>query len=271
MNVFELFPFLPSNCPVCNTILKFDGIHLYCQNSQCKGKIARKLGYAASILDLKGIAGKTLEPFADTFENMYDLFMWVIQNKDNLDTSQFGIKNNSRSQKIFIDAFVNIKSLTYSQVILMLGFDDIGTKLSEQVARDYCGLEPNYKGHEKAIVDIFKNEDIRNYIQGVIVHLESHGVKVDKPKDIVDTKSINVCMSGSPKNFGFKTKEDFMKNFNNVNEVSITSELCEYLIVDDVNSNSNKTVTAKKRGIKIVTYSEFLNIHLKNKIQNSIN
>jgi len=55
---------LPTHCPKCNSILAFDGIHLMCNNEKCVGKIAKKLASASSTLDLKGVGGKTLEPFA---------------------------------------------------------------------------------------------------------------------------------------------------------------------------------------------------------------
>ena len=248
---------MPTHCPACNSELTFDGIHLMCVNKQCRGRIAGKLAAAAAILDLKGIAGKTLEPFAGDFEDMYDLFTWVLRNPDSPEIENYGIKYGSRSHEIFVKAFTNIRSLTYAQVILMLGFDGVGKKLSEQVAKDYCGLTPDYKGHERVLVEIFLNEDIRTYISEAVSHLESLGVIVDKPKATINSNTVYICMTGSPKNFGYKTKEEFISQFSNVEEVSVTDAKCNYLITDDLNSKSGKMKAAEKKGVKIVTYGTF--------------
>jgi len=253
---------LPDKCPICGSKLKFDNIHLYCNNEECIGKTSRKLASICAILNLKGIAEKTIEPFAKDFNNMYELFMWILKNYNNKDFSleKYGIKKNSRSHEIFVNAFKNIKSLTYSQVILMMGYEGVGKKLAEQVAKDYCGLETDYKGHEKTLIEKFKNKDIESYIKNAISELESLGIIVDKP--VLNNNDIYICMTGSPKEHGFKTKEEFISKFSNVKEVSITDPKCNYLITDSLNSISEKMKIAKKLGKKIITYSEFLNLYL---------
>lgn len=253
---------LPDKCPICGSKLKFDNIHLYCNNEECIGKTSRKLASICAILNLKGIAEKTIEPFAKDFNNMYELFMWILKNYNNKDFSleKYGIKKNSRSHEIFVNAFKNIKSLTYSQVILMMGYEGVGKKLAEQVAKDYCGLETDYKGHEKTLIEKFKNKDIESYIKNAISELESLGIIVDKP--VLNNNDIYICMTGSPKEHGFKTKEEFISKFSNVKEVSITDPKCNYLITDSLNSISGKMKIAKKLGKKIITYSEFLNLYL---------
>jgi len=253
----DLQKYMPTHCPVCNSELVFDKIHLYCDNDECVGKVSKKLASACGMLDLKGIAGKTIEPFAEDFENMYDLFVWVRNYGNTRKIEKYGIKFGSRSHEIFVQAFNNIKSLTFAQVILMMGYDRVGKKLAEQVAKDYCGLEPDYKGHEKALVEMFKNEDIKSYILNAICVLEHLGVTIDKPEVKVNNDTIYVCMTGSPKAFGYKTKEEFIAQFPNVEEVSVTDAKCNYLITDDLNSTSGKMKAAEKKGVKIVTYGDF--------------
>ena len=235
----------------------------YCDNDECVGRIARKLGAAAAMLDLKGIAGKTIEPFAKDFSNMYQIMKYILENHDSPDFNleRWGIRKDSRSQEIFVKAFTNIKSLKYSQVILMMGYDGIGRKLSEQAAKEYCGLEPDYASLEHALVDKLHEPKIVSYIKNVVSELESKGVIVDKPGIKVNNnnnmKTIYVCMTGSPKNFGYKTKEDFISQFDNVEEVSVTDAKCNFLITDDLNSTSGKMKNAEKKGVKIVTYGDF--------------
>ena len=255
----EFQKYMPTHCPACGSLLVFDKIHLYCDNDECVGKTAKKLASACGMLDLKGIAGKTIEPFAEDFDKMSQILIFVLENHDSPDFSleKWGIKKDSRSHEIFVNAFTNIKSLTYAQVILMIGYDRVGKKLAEQVAKDYCGLESDYKGHEKVLVEMFKDEDIRTYITNTIAILEALGITIDKPEVTANNDMIYICMTGSPKNFGFKTKEEFISQFSNVEEVSVTDTKCNYLITDDLNSTSGKMKAAEKKGVKIVTYGNF--------------
>jgi len=190
---------------------------------------------------------------------MFELMIAVLNGsyRKEFDIEKYGIKYDSRSHQIFQEAFLNIKSLTFAQVILMMGYDGVGKKLSEQVAREYCGLEPDYKGHEKALVEMFKDEDIKSYILSAVSALEHLGVSIDKPEVKVNNDTIYVCMTGSPKAFGYKTKEEFIAQFPNVEEVSVTDAKCNYLITDDLNSTSGKMKAAEKKGVKIVTYGDF--------------
>ena len=253
----NLQKYLPTVCPSCGSILTFDGIHLMCNNKYCGGIVAKKLAYAVGVLDLKGVGNSTIAPFAKDFSNMYRLFQWILLNNQDpkFNLERYGITKGSRSEEIFVKSFTNIKSLKYSQVILLMGFDGVGNKLSEQVARQYCGLKYDYASLEKALVDSFQNQDIYNYIQDSVKFLEAHGVSIDRPVDKTDANTIHVCMTGSPKDFGFKTKEEFLKQFPNCQETDLKH--AKYLITDSYTSNSGKMAAARKAKVTIVTYGDF--------------
>lgn len=73
-------------------------------------------------------------------------------------------------------------------------------------------------------------------------------------------KYIYIEMTGSPREHGFKTKEQFVKSLNSVNVFQRKLEHgAEYLITNDLSSDTAKMRFAKKRKIKIKTYSEFVN------------
>ena len=249
---------LPTVCPHCESTLEFDGIHLICPNADCQGKIAKKLASASTSLDLKNVGGKTLEPFAKEFKNMYELMHWVLVYGNSTRIETFGIKYGSRSHEIFVNAFKNIKSLTYEQVIIMLGYDNVGKKLSIQIAREHCGLTPDYSGLERALVTMLHDKYVEAYIKTAVTTLESLGITIDKPKlQIMNTNTVYACLTGSPKEFGYKTKEEFMSKFSTILEVSITDKNCQYLITDSYDSTSSKMKTAEKKGITIKTYGDF--------------
>lgn len=248
---------LPTHCLKCYFNLSFDGIHLKCNNENCKGIISKKLMIGADILDLKNVGEKTLEPFAKHFKNIYELFCWVKTSARYGNIDKYGIKYGSKSHYIFINAFENIKSISYEQVILMMGYDGVGKKLAKQIAREYCGLTPDYANMEKRLVEKFKDPNIVSYIKTAVMNLSALGVHVDRPIDDNVEKYIYVCMTGSPKTFGYKTKEEFIKQFSNVIETSLSDPHCSFLITDSYQSTSGKMKDANKKGIKIVTYNDF--------------
>jgi len=248
----------PHICPHCNSYLDFDGIHLTCPNDLCQGKIAKKLATACTSLDLKNVGGKTIEPFAADFNNMCEVMIWVLMFGDSKEIEQYDIKYQSRSHEIFLNAFKNIKSLTYEQVIISLGFDNVGRKLSLQIAREHCGLVPDYSGLERALVTMLHERDVEDQIKNAVTVLERLGITIDKPKEEMVTKdTVYVCMTGSPKIFGFPTKAEFITKFPNLVDVEISDKRCQFLITDSYSSTSSKMKTAEKKGITIKTYGDY--------------
>jgi len=250
---------IPTHCPHCNSELTFDGIHLMCNNTKCEGRIAKQLASNSKFIDIKGVGPKTLENFACDFEDLVDLIVWTRTNGSSSDIEKYGIVNNSRSHELFLNAFNNIKVLTYGQVIVLLSYNNVGLKLAEQVANMYTGANADFAGHDRSIVEMFKGEDVKSRIQSKIESLVSVGIDVEIPvQKEITSDSLFVCMTGSPKPFGFATKNVFAELIGDkLNEVSITSKDCQYLITDDLNSKSSKMKNAEKKGIKIVTYGQF--------------
>ncbi|MCK9544996.1 MAG: hypothetical protein M0R03_23520 [Novosphingobium sp.] len=250
---------LPTHCPACGSILEYDMVHLSCPNDICPGRIAKQLAGAIKVLDIKRVGEKTIEPFAKGFSNMYEVIVFVLTCENDPKMENFGIKLGTRSHEIFVNAFKNIRSLTYEQVIQMLGYDNVGNKISTQLAREHAGLDFDYAHLEKALVEKLRSQEVSDYIKYVVKGLEGLGITIDRPKN--EEKSldrIGVVMTGSPKAFGYATKEAFLAKFPNMYDAKkLKAGESKYLITDDLNSTTSKMEDAKKKGIEIKTYGEF--------------
>jgi NAD-dependent DNA ligase len=67
-------------------------------------------------------------------------------------------------------------------------------------------------------------------------------------------------MTGSPKPFGFKTKEEFVNLIKTHGYLHTGLDKSTHiLITDDLNSSSSKMEKARKLGIQIKSYEEILN------------
>jgi hypothetical protein len=72
----------------------------------------------------------------------------------------------------------------------------------------------------------------------------------------ISEDSISFEMTGSPKAFGFSTKEEFLKKAKEKGYHHTGLKDAKVLFVDDINSSSSKMKTAKAKGIKIMLYNE---------------
>ena len=72
-------------------------------------------------------------------------------------------------------------------------------------------------------------------------------------------KSIRIEMTGSPKTFGYHTKEEFMDALTpfNVQATKIT-RYPDYLITNDLSSETNKMKRANQDGIRVLTYGQLI-------------
>ncbi len=257
----------PEFCYSCGSILDFDGIHLSCPNEECPGRIAKQLTGALKTLDIKGIGEQTIKPFAVDFGSMYFLIVWVYKSGHTKEIENYGIKHGSRSQEIFVQAFKNIKSLTYEQVIRMLGFDNVGRKISTQLAREHADLDYDYAHLEKALVTKLRSSDVSDYIKYVVSGLEELGISIDRPVEEVkesDDSTIKIEFTGSPKSAGFKTKQEFLDLIKKYDVIHYGLKTdTDYLITDSLESSSSKMKKAEKYNVKIITYSKFKEIILK--------
>jgi len=256
---------IPKVCPDChNAVISSENIHLICFNDRCPGKILKKLHTSAKAIDLKDVGEETLRRFSYDFYDLYEviIFILTVASDPKKLVEQYGFKEGSRSLEKFIASFKNIRSLSVSQVIQLFGYENVGHRLSEQVAKLYYDDDPDFKGHEKSWVGFFKREEIKERVMECIDELERLNIKIDKPikrKDDDMKTTIKICMTGSPKP-NWDTKSDFISSFDNVEEVAVTDPKCDYLITNDLGSMTSKMKNAEKKGVKIVTYEEFKDI-----------
>lgn len=253
-------PFLPQACPVCGTYTRFEeNIHLVCQNDKCPGKLKKRFLTSIRMLDFKGVGPASLEKFTSDFYTATDLIVWLKTKGQTKEIEKYGFEFESRSYQKFIASFNNLKELTYSQIILLLGFDNVGSKLTDQVANEQNGLEYTYVNQDKSLVALLNNDETKQLIKESIEKLTNCGIKIIYPvKEEANPDNIYVVMTGSPKP-KWETKKVFAGEFNGkVIDVDKLSDVrCSFLITDDYNSTSSKMKTAEKKEIQIISYEDF--------------
>jgi hypothetical protein len=138
---------------------------------------------------------------------------------------------------------------------MMLGIRNMGNNTSKQVANYLSGVKYSFHGIEKAVIAGFgPGEPRRQLYEDAVAYIQPY-IKILLPEQISDS-AIGCEFTGSPKAFGYKTKEEFLAHAKSKGYYHSGLKDAQVLFTDDVNASSSKMVAARKRGMRIVLYSE---------------
>lgn len=242
---------LLTECPYCGSKLNFDGIHLVCQNEDCRGRKKVSFYECIKLLEIKGLGEVMAYDLFDAgLDSPFDIFV-----KFNKDLNIVWDKNIEKVYKKVRE----IKSIKLETVIQMCGFDGMGATTSKQCAKEYAGQSFDYFGLDRMVVEGFGcGGHKRNVVDEVVGLLQENGIEViypvEEPKNI-----IGIEFTGSPKP-NWDTKDKYLAAINSISvqqykNTKLTD--AKYLITDSLSSSSSKMTIAKKKGIAIMTYEDF--------------
>lgn len=221
----------------------------------------KRIQHSISLFGIDYVAGKSLKKIASMIDNPLSIFDENIINLERLiplighdKASKFidGI-NNHRTNGIKLERI--IRATCYN-------IENLGKRTSTEFAKYLSNVEYDFSGLERKVIDQLM--DSVSEINDQLLMLNELDVKILYEESKTNTNSdemiVSFVLTGSPKEFGFKTKAEFMKILpSNWKEVSKLSTDTTYLITDDLTSSSSKMKTAKKLGIQIKTYGEISN------------
>lgn len=268
---------IPTRCPSCNTELiikqKNDSKVLFCPNEQCESRIINKLDHFCSKkgLDIKGLSKTTIEKLIDwgyigNFEELFSLSSvrdeWIKQ-------AGFGEKS--------VDKILNAieekrNTVTMAQYIAAMGIPFIGLTAAKKLEKEFS----SYDEFRQAIKDGFNfstidsfgdemNKAIHNFDYSEFDNIAAHylNFKYEEKEEQINENTLEGLT------FVITGKLKFFKNRDALKEKieslggsvasSVTSKT-DYLINNDVMSNTAKNVAAQRLNIPILTEEEFLNL-----------
>ena len=125
----EIIP--PTNCPACNSVLEFVGDQLFCQNPSCSAKSAKRLEHFAKTLKIRGLGPSTIERLGlDDYEDIYSLTQEEISFL--LDSEKLGTKLHNEIQKS--------KSVDLTTLLPAFSIPLIGSSASNKLAKHISSL-----------------------------------------------------------------------------------------------------------------------------------
>jgi NAD-dependent DNA ligase len=218
-----------------------DGVHLMKKMSD-KEKMYIKFINSVNVIKPDGIGEKVATKLFEIFptDNILD-FMIKDEWKESLDDSK-------SSQNIINSLNERKKTLSMTNLIQSMGYENCGEKNSAWLADKLCGLNPDTKGIPTTIIELSENYEFNSKVTNYMLAMDVKPVKKEDTSD-----KTPVVLTGSPKKCGYNTKADFLAKHPQFVETTKWTE-CKILFTDDLESTSSKMEKAKKLGIEIKRY-----------------
>ena len=262
---------LPEICPVCGGPVKIkenDDVRvLICDNPACQGKLINRLDHFFGIkgLNAKGISKATFEKliewgWIDNIEDVYNLkdFATEWKKKDG-----FGDKSVEK----ILSAIEESKNVTLEKFICALGIPLIGNTVSKNLVKQFNSYQefrdavnnkfdfsklPDFGIEKRAAILSF------DYTEADILATKYLNIAVQQVKETKDKlQGLTFVITGTVNKF--KNRAELQKYIESLSGkvTAAISKNTNYLICNNKESTSSKTVSAKKLGIPIISEEEF--------------
>ena len=264
---------IPHTCPACGqeTVVKKenDVECLFCVNPGCPAKKIKSFGLFASrdAMNIDGLSEATLEKFiARGFIHDFGDIFEISRYKDEIvEMEGFGQKSYDN----LMESLERAKETTLPRVIYSLGIANIGLANAKVICRHFdndldrirhASLEevsdidtigPVIAGN---LVAYFKDEDNNRRLNHLMSFLH---IQEDSPKQEQIFEGMNFVITGSLVHFGNRSEaKELIESLGGKVTGSVTKKT-NYLINNDIQSNSSKNKKARELGIPILSEEDF--------------
>ncbi len=267
----------PVECPSCgeNTTIKHTGTaeFLFCSNKQCPAQLLDKFVnfVKRDAMNIEGLSEATLEKFINkgflkTFSDIYDLEKYK---NEIVQMEGFGLKSYNR----LIESINKTRKVRMDKFLVGLGIPEIGRSASKTIAKHFNndwfkfeealngGFDFNQLKDFGFVMDTnlhnwYKDNNERKMWTGLtyILEFEKEEKKVNEFKSL---EGLTFVVTGNVKTFkNRKELEGLISSLDGKLSGSVSSKT-NYLINNDVTSNSGKNKKAKGLDVPIISEVEF--------------
>ena len=264
---------IPHTCPACGqeTVVKKenDVECLFCVNPECPAKKIKSFGLFTSrdAMNIDGLSEATLEKFiARGFIHDFGDIFEISRYKDEIvEMEGFGQKSYDN----LMESLERAKETTLPRVIYSLGIANIGLANAKVICRHFdndldrirhASLEevsdidtigPVIAGN---LVAYFRDEDNNRRLDHLIRFLH---IQEDSPKQEQIFEGMNFVITGSLVHFENRSEaKELIESLGGKVTGSVTKKT-NYLINNDIQSNSSKNKKARELGIPILSEEDF--------------
>lgn len=264
---------IPHTCPACGqeTVVKKenDVECLFCVNPGCPAKKIKSFGLFTSrdAMNIDGLSEATLEKFIARgfIHDFGDIFEISRYKNEIVEMEGFGQKSYDN----LMESLERAKETTLPRVIYSLGIANIGLANAKVICRHFdndldrirhASLEevsdidtigPVIAGN---LVAYFRDEDNNRRLDHLMRFLH---IQEDSPKQEQIFEGMNFVITGSLVHFGNRSEaKELIESLGGKVTGSVTKKT-NYLINNDIQSNSSKNKKARELGIPILSEEDF--------------
>lgn len=265
---------IPEICPACGerTEIKNDnGVKtLYCPNKQCPTKHVKlySLFVSRNAMNIDGLSEETLEKFIDAgyIHEFADIFNLSRYQKEIVETPGFGQKSYDN----LIDSLNKAREVELHALLYSLGIPNIGVANAKLICK-YFNNDIEKITHATA-EELVKIDGIGDKMAVKFVEYFADKENIKKFNNLLNELTIikeenneeqnmaglNFVVTGSVERFANRNEvKDYIEKRGGKVTGSVTSKT-NYLINNDLLSNSSKNKKAKELGIEIINEEQFL-------------
>lgn len=280
---------LPTKCPYCNSDIELitnnESTEMYCTNPNCNAKLLNILSYFVSkpCMNIVGLSEASLKLFLDKgwITNPIDIYTKLLSKySDIVRLEGWGEKSASKLKQSITNS-INIK---LENAINALGIAGIGVKVSKDIAKyceynwhnfidesyynSFCNIEGIGDIMYKTLYDYITNN--KNYIIELFNHFNFIDKVVEFSNAAPNILHKTFVITGSLTQF--KNRNELVNKIESLGGTvtGSVSAKTDYLINNDIDSNSSKNKKAKELNIPIITEEDFIKLMLGTELSNII-
>jgi DNA ligase (NAD+) len=251
------FNFVPTNCPKCDKYLKWKGVDVICDNQDCTAQGILRTEHFLRTLGAEEITSVTLENVG--IMSIHEAYK--IDETDIMSLEGFGV----RSAQVIVEQIQGTLKTTPDKLLAAFGIKGCGLETARTILKHH-DIEDLMNGLVSVdqLVSINGIGDItaQNIADGVSEYkdtydyLKSTGLQYKVSDNVLRGKIFTLTGNGP-------IKRDILKNMIESKGgyvKGISKNKTDFLVCDNINSQSGKSKKARQYGVPIITYEELIDI-----------
>lgn len=261
----------PDLCPSCGGPVKWDGVNLWCHNSECPEREINRITYWLTSLGVKGFSSSFIKKLWDKklIRKTSDLYK--------LDIEDFGDIEGvgEKTVKKFIKSLKDSSSMLLEKFIVSLGIPTVSNSTADVLVQNFETWDKirSLSSDEISKLPGFAKISSESVVNGInnILDMADELLEVINIKEKKKTKLTgkSFCVTGSLNKMSRKEFELFVSEEGGYFKSGVSKGL-DYLVTNNPDSGSGKSAKARKinenlkdspeNQIKIITEDEFFEI-----------
>ena len=266
---------IPKHCPACGAPTEIRQVNdvraLYCTNEFCSAKKLKLFSHFVSrnAMNIDGLSEATLEKFIEEgfLEELYDIYRLETYRMQIVVMDGFGDKSYENLQKS-IEAS---RETTVDRLLYGLGIMNIGSATAKLICKYFRNdLDAIRHATTEELVEIegigqiiaesfvayFANPENEKRIDELLKEIRF--VQAESEEQPQSFAGVNFVVTGSVNHFANRDEVKAVIEARGGKVTGSVTSKTNYLINNDVTSNSSKNKKAKELGIPIISEEEFL-------------